>query len=161
MEYTTRNRTYKYDRETFDIGPGEQGEKRYVVRKDFSITFPDGHVITVKKGFKFDGASIPRILMFIAGLLALTWAILNPGMLIISVLILLLFALLAYTPFNPMYIIAAAVHDYNYRHHNVPRPEADLGFMDILVIEKTNIVRAIVFYVAVRAGGLRGWHKKL
>ncbi len=52
--------------------------RKWEIREDWFYTLPDGTDIVVPRGFKFDGASIPRLL----------WSILSPvGLLLIPALI--------------------------------------------------------------------------
>lgn len=56
-----------------DIRPhSESGEARYILNEDyrFSLKYVDGHrrYFKVPKGFLFDGASVPRLFMFLIGL---------------------------------------------------------------------------------------------
>ena len=100
---------------------------RYVVQ--------DGRLCTVREGFVFDWASIPRIF----------WHILPP-------------AGVAGHPYG----IAALVHDWLYRHgaiqgEPIDRLTADRVFLDIMLYVGVRPLIARTMYRAVRLGGWCGW----
>ncbi len=159
QEHYTKNKLYKFDRESFCIGPAKKGTNRAKLKKEFIITLWDGRIITIPKGFEFDGASFPRLLMFVMVILSIAWALFSPGTLIIILMLCLLFFLLAYTSFNPKYMIAACVHDRLYKSGEVLRPCADEVFADILRIENNNLIRVAIMFAGVRAGGWIGWNR--
>ena len=94
----------------------------YVHRNCFSIH--------IKKGFTYDGASIPRILWRVAG-----------------------------TPFTGLYTVAALVHDALYEAELFPRKECDLTFFEIMVDYKVGWFARHSKYRAVRMGGWVGWNR--
>lgn len=120
--------TYKYDRDVFSMGLAPQGERRYIIKNEFEITLHDGRVITIEKDFKFDGASVPRAL----------W--------------------IRYSPFDPRYMVAAAVHDWLYLKNGIDRFTADEIFRNLLMIEGNNELVASAMFLGVRSGGWIGWN---
>jgi len=78
----------------------------------------------IDTGFLFDGASIPRLL----------WSMLT-------------------TPFNPLLLRAAAIHDHLYRTHLVTKKVADRKFRSVLREDGVDEESAMSMYTAVRWGG--------
>lgn len=97
----------------------------YCLDEDYTYKFRDIKIV-VPGYFCFDGASIPA------------WA--QP---------------LTYTPFHPMVMAAALVHDWLYCSHQVPRETADDIFLEILLRNGADQGKAELMYKAVRVGG--GW----
>lgn len=93
--------------------------KRYEVVEDYITAYG----FTIKAGFKFNGANIPRWLWFLFG-----------------------------GPYAPGVIRAAAVHDHMYGH-SYPRKAADQAFRDILVEDGTSKFKAGLMKTGVRAFG--------
>lgn len=79
--------------------------------------------INIEQWFIFDGASIPRIF----------WAF---G-----------------TPMDPITLLAALVHDYLYRYHQVTRQEADEIFNEILMESGVWFIKRNAYYLWVRCWG--------
>jgi len=86
---------------------------------------------TIKAGFLYDGASIPRAFWVTTG-----------------------------SSFYPKYRMAACIHDFLYRTGIVSRKEADKIFY-LLLKSRKDISRytAWVLYRGVRAGGWNAWRK--
>lgn len=84
--------------------------------------------IKIHKWFIFDGASIPRIF----------WAF---G-----------------TPMDPVTLLAALVHDYLYRYHEVTRQQADEIFNEILMECWVWFIKRNAYYLWVRAWGWITWY---
>jgi len=97
----------------------------YRLLADYRITEKE-HRICVPILFKFDGASVPSF----------GWTA-------------------TYTPFHPVVITAACVHDWLYSNHQVERDVADDIFHEILIKAGAERDRAWIMWQAVRVGG--GW----
>lgn len=94
------------------------------------ITLPDGLIvnITVKAGFIFDGASIPRALWRVCG-----------------------------HPLEAPRIAAALAHDWLYAAHVCDRKTADLIYRTILCVVGFAPWRATIEYAALRLAGGAAW----
>lgn len=99
----------------------------YRLLEDYAI-ISRGHRIVVPGAFRFDGASIPSI----------GWR-------------------RTYTPFHPVVMAAALVHDCIYLFHQVPRDEGDLIFHDILIRNNADPERAWIMREAVEMFGGPHW----
>lgn len=109
------------------------GEYEMKVHSDFVWVDPE-ITVTVPKGYKFDGASIPRSMWRVIG-----------------------------GPWGP-YRDAAAVHDYLYsdghrEYPEVTRKQADGYFRKIMKQAGVSSWLAWTMHKAVRAGGWVGWNK--
>jgi hypothetical protein len=109
----------------------------WTVLKDLGYRTKAGPICTVRKGFQFDWASIPRPF----------WIIVPP----------------TGTARNP-YGIAAVFHDWIYEHGKiagvpVTRSRADSVFLEILRYVGVNRFLASSMYLAVRVGGWFGWRR--
>ena len=102
------------------------GEKKIRLTFKF-VVWILGFRITVPAGFISDGASIPKYLWSLVG-----------------------------SPFDPMFIVAALVHDYLY-DIGFNRKTADLIFKMLLIHCKVKKSRARVMYRAVRMFGGGAW----
>ena len=87
-----------------------------------------GYKITVKKGFDFDGASIPQSLWSVYG-----------------------------NPLSGKFRIAALVHDALYASHKLPRELADAIFLDLMKQHDVGYLKRQTMYYAVRSAGWYSW----
>lgn len=89
------------------------------------------YVFIIKKGFIFDGCSVPAPLRMIA------------------------------TPFAPYGVRAGLLHDFLFRFNEGLHGQAfaDKLFRLILIIDKAGRPRAEAMYIGVRAGGWHSWNK--
>ena len=87
-----------------------------------------GYKITVKKGFDFDGASIPQALWGVYG-----------------------------NPLSGKFRIAALVHDALYASHKLPREVADAIFIDLMKQHEVGYLKRQTMYYAVRSAGWYVW----
>lgn len=87
-----------------------------------------GYKITVKKGFDFDGASIPQALWSLYG-----------------------------NPLSGKFRIAALVHDALYASAELPRELADAIFLDLMKQHEVGYVKRKTMYFAVRSAGWYVW----
>lgn len=76
---------------------------------------------TIEKGFKFDGASIPRI----------AWTF-------------------VWCPMWTDVIRAALLHDYLYKTHKLKRKEADEMFNKVMLLDKVKPLKRIIYFLWVR-----------
>ena len=102
-------------------------QNRYVVNKDYSVKYK-GQWIVVPKYFTSDGASIP----------AIVW-------------------LELYTPFHPIVIGPALVHDWLYASNQTSKPQADKILYGLLILNHANKIKAKLIYDGVRIGGAAAW----
>ncbi len=105
----------------------EPATDRYVLVRDFRVV-TSIHTVWVPEGFPYDGASIP----------AAVWTI-------------------AYTPFSPIVMAAAAAHDWLYHTHAVERGDADRILREILLRDGVSSELARSMYLAVRLVGGNYW----
>lgn len=103
---------------------------QYRLYEDYEYVHRDCFEITIKKGFHFDGASIPRLLWRVAG-----------------------------TPFTGKYTVAALMHDALYSIEAFDRKECDLTFLEIMEDYGVNWFSRITKYYAVRWFGWIVWLK--
>ena len=89
-----------------------------------------GYKITVKKGFDFDGASIPQSLWSVYG-----------------------------NPLSGKFRIAALVHDALYASAELPREVADAIFLDLMKQHEVGYLKRQTMYYAVRSAGLYAWRR--
>ena len=87
-----------------------------------------GYKITVKKGFDFDGASIPQALWSVYG-----------------------------NPLSGKFRIAALVHDALYASEKLPRELADSIFLDLMKQHEVGYLKRQTMYYAVRSAGWYSW----
>jgi hypothetical protein len=111
--------------------------RRWMVPRDYSYELRDGRVSTVRAGFIFDFASVPRLL----------WRLLPP-------------AGLAKNPYG----LASTWHDWLYRHGRIAgqaisRFEADHVFLEIMRHCGVSRVVARTIYDGVRLGGWWTWRR--
>ena len=87
-----------------------------------------GYNITVKKGFDFDGASIPKWLWSIYG-----------------------------SPLNGNYVVASLVHDGLYASQKVSKSVSDKIFLDIMKQSNVGYIKRTSMYLAVKMFGGKDW----
>jgi hypothetical protein len=112
--------------------------REWRLASDFLYRLADGRVCTVRKGFVFDWASIPR---------PLYWLYPPAG-----------------SSGNP-YGVAALVHDWLYSHRKIAgqtitRRDADRVFLEIMRYVGCRWTLARVMYRAVRVGGWVPWVRR-
>ena len=105
-----------------------------IIKEDMFILLEDvtvdvlGYRIIVKKGFDFDGASIPRALWGLYG-----------------------------NPLSGKFRIAALVHDALYASQKVPRELADDIFLYLMKQHRVGHMKRQTMYYAVRSVGWHVW----
>ena len=105
-----------------------------IIKEDVFILLEDvtvealGYRITVKKGFDFDGASIPQALWSVYG-----------------------------NPLSGKFRIAALVHDALYASQKVSRELADAIFLDLMKQHEVGYLKRQTMYYAVRSAGWYSW----
>ena len=87
-----------------------------------------GYNITVKKGFDFDGASIPKWLWSIYG-----------------------------SPLNGNYVVASLIHDGLYASQKVSKRISDRIFLDIMKQSNVGYIKRTSMYLAVKMFGGKDW----
>lgn len=102
-------------------------ENVWMLLKDFTI-MTDKYIITVKKGFDFDGASIPKWLWSIYG-----------------------------SPLNGDYVMASLIHDGLYASQKVSKSIADKIFLDIMKQLNVGYIKRTSMYLAVKMFGDKDW----
>ena len=107
-----------------------------IIKEDVFILLEDvtvealGYRITVKKGFDFDGASIPQALWSVYG-----------------------------NPLSGKFRIAALVHDALYASEKLPRELADDIFLDLMKQHEVGYMKRQTMYYAVRSAGWYVWRR--
>ena len=101
----------------------------YSLEEDIEVSSL-GLTIKVKKGFVFDGASIPKIFWGIVG-----------------------------SPFTGNYTLSALVHDALYVTESLERKAADEIFLDLMKQGNVSYLKRHTMYWAVRTGGYFVWKK--
>lgn len=102
-------------------------EWEYELVQDFEIMYRD-ETITVPKYFSYDGASIP----------AVAWQA-------------------TYSPFDPVVMGPALVHDWLYSNHQVSRSDADKLFRKLLESNRVPKPKVRAMYYAVDLAGGAYW----
>ena len=87
-----------------------------------------GYNITVKKGFDFDGASIPKWLWSIYG-----------------------------SPLNGNYVVASLIHDGLYASQKVSKSVSDKIFLDVMKQSNVGYIKRTSMYLAVTMFGGNDW----
>ena len=87
-----------------------------------------GYNITVKKGFDFDGASIPKWLWSIYG-----------------------------SPLNGDYVVASLIHDGLYASQKVSKSVSDKIFLDVMKQSNVGYIKRTSMYLAVKMFGGKDW----
>ena len=107
-----------------------------IIKEDVFILLEDvtvealGYKIIVKKGFDFNGASIPQALWSVYG-----------------------------NPLSGKFRIAALVHDALYASQKLPREVADAIFLDLMKQHEVGYVKIQTMYYAVRSAGWYVWKR--
>lgn len=87
-----------------------------------------GYSVTVKKGFDFDGASIPKWLWSIYG-----------------------------SPLNGNYVVASLIHDGLYASQKISKKISDKIFLDIMKQSNVGYIKRTSMYLAVKMFGGKDW----
>lgn len=103
------------------------GENSWKLLEDFSLA-TDKYEVIVKKGFDFDGASIPKILWSVVG-----------------------------SPMEGNYVPGAVIHDGLYASQKVSKEVADTIFLDIMKQSNVGYVKRTSMYLAVKVFGGKDW----
>ena len=107
-----------------------------IIEEDVFILLEDvtvevlGYRIKVKKGFDFDGASIPKALWSVYG-----------------------------NPLSGNFRIAALVHDVLYASQKVSKQISDKIFLDIMKQSNVGYIKRTSMYLAVKIFGGKDWKK--
>lgn len=105
-------------------------KRPFVLTRDF--TFEGWNVkVTVPAGFRYDGASVPRLLW---------WWI---------------------PPFDPRIFRAATIHDQLYWEQTTERAIADAIFLSIMALDGMPRLKRWAAYLGVRLGGWRPWGARM
>lgn len=99
----------------------------FILSKDKSVESL-GYSVTVKKGFDFDGASIPKWLWSIYG-----------------------------SPLNGNYVVASLIHDGLYASQKVTKSVSDKIFLDIMKQSSVGYIKRTSMYLAVTLFGGKDW----
>ena len=105
-----------------------------IIKEDVFILLEDvtvealGYRIRVKKGFDFNGASIPQALWSVYG-----------------------------NPLSGKFRIAALVHDALYASQKLPREVADAIFLDLMKQHEVGYLKRQTMYYAVQSAGWYSW----
>ena len=105
-----------------------------IIKNDVFILLEDviveslGYKITVKKGFDFDGASIPKWLWSIYG-----------------------------SPLNGNYVVASLIHDGLYASQKVSKSISDKIFLDVMKQSNVGYIKRTSMYLAVKMFGCKDW----
>ena len=102
-------------------------ENLFILSKDKTVESL-GYSVTVKKGFDFDGASIPKWLWSIYG-----------------------------SPLNGDYVVASLIHDGLYASQKVSKEISDKIFLDIMKQSKVGYIKRTSMYLAVKLFGAKDW----
>ena len=102
-------------------------EKLFILSKDKTAESL-GYSVTVKKGFDFDGASIPKWLWSIYG-----------------------------SPLNGNYVVASLIHDGLYASQKVSKRISDKIFLDIMKQHGVGFIKRQSMYYVVRSTGWYSW----
>ena len=105
-----------------------------IIKEDVFILSEDKTVeslgcrVTIKKGFDFDGASIPKWLWSIYG-----------------------------SPLNGNYVVASLIHDGLYASQKVSKRVSDKIFLDVMKQSNVGYIKRTSMYLAVRVLGSKDW----
>ena len=99
----------------------------FILSKDKSVESL-GYSITVKKGFDFDGASIPKWLWSIYG-----------------------------SPLNGDYVVASLIHDGLYASQKLSKSVSDKIFLDVMKQSSVGYIKRTSMYLAVTMFGGKDW----
>ena len=106
-------------------------ENLFILSKDKTVESL-GYSITVKKGFDFDGASIPKWLWSIYG-----------------------------SPLNGNYVVASLIHDGLYASQKVSKRVSDKIFLDIMKQSNVGYIKRTSMYLAVKLLGGKSWKEAI
>lgn len=104
-------------------------ENLFILSKDKTVESL-GYSVTVKKGFDFDGASIPKWLWSIYG-----------------------------SPLNGDYVVASLIHDGLYASQKLSKNLSDKIFLDVMKQSKVGYIKRTSMYLAVKMFGGKDWKK--
>ena len=104
-------------------------ENLFILSKDKTVESL-GYSVTVKKGFDFDGASIPKWLWSIYG-----------------------------SPLNGGYVVASLIHDGLYASQKLSKKVSDKIFLDIMKQSNVGYIKRTSMYLAVKLFGGKAWDK--
>ena len=104
-----------------------KNENLFILSKDKTVESL-GYSITVKKGFDFDGASIPKWLWSIYG-----------------------------SPLNGNYVVASLIHDGLYASQIVSKSLSDKIFLDVMKQSNVGYIKRTSMYLAVKMFGGKDW----
>ena len=104
-----------------------KSENLFILSKDKTVESL-GYSVTVKKGFDFDGASIPKWLWSIYG-----------------------------SPLNGNYVVASLIHDGLYASQKVSKRISDKIFLDIMKQHGVGFIKRQSMYYVVRSIGWYSW----
>ncbi len=96
------------------------GIREYDVAEDWYYRLPNGLTIVIPEGFRFDGASVPKPIYFLSGILVLLTIIgVTVSPMIMSIL--MLFFLIAGIVMQPtgILLVAGLIHDFAYRYEYI------------------------------------------
>lgn len=99
----------------------------FILSKDKTVESL-GYSVTVKKGFDFDGASIPKWLWSIYG-----------------------------SPLNGNYVVASLIHDGLYASQKVSKRVSDKIFLDTMKQSNVGYIKRTSMYLAVKMFGGKDW----
>ena len=105
-----------------------------IIKEDVFILLEDvvveslGYRLTVKKGFDFDAASIPKWLWSIYG-----------------------------SPLNGNYVVASLIHDGLYASQKVSKSVSDKIFLDVMKQSNVGYIKRTSMYLAVKMFGGKDW----
>ncbi len=102
-------------------------ENLFILSKDKTVESL-GYSVTVKKGFDFDGASIPKWLWSLYG-----------------------------SPLNGNYVVASLIHDGLYASQKVTKCVSDKIFLDVMKQSNVEYIKRTSMYLAVKIFGGKDW----
>ena len=102
-------------------------EDVFILSKDKTVESL-GYSVIVKKGFDFDGASIPKWLWSIYG-----------------------------SPLNGNYVVASLIHDGLYASQKVSKEISDKIFLDVMKQSNVGYIKRTSMYLAVKLFGGKDW----
>ena len=103
------------------------GKNKFILSKDKAVESL-GYNITVKKGFDFDGASIPKWLWSIYG-----------------------------SPLNGNHVVASLIHDGLYASQKVSKRVSDMIFLDVMKQSNVGYIKRTSMYLVVKLLGGKNW----
>ena len=106
-------------------------ENLFILSKDKTVKSL-GYSVTVKKGFDFDGASIPKWLWSIYG-----------------------------SPLNGNYVVASLIHDGLYASQKLSKSISDRIFLDAMKQSNVGYIKRTSMYLAVKLFGGKDWKEAI